>query len=853
MSNPSSPLLSSSERPSSNRSHELVENTPLLSRTDSAPRYDGSLNRGSNRGPSPAASSLRSIQNVGSLKSYRDTRSWPIPIAILSLGTLAIVIILGAFFAPAVVEEYAKEALVIEPTKLSIDSFTSSGVRARVQANFRLDASRVQNKNVRNIGRLSTWIIREVESKKSQVKVYLPEYGNILLGTAAVPPVLVDVQNGHINGLDFLTDLKPGNTEGIRQVANDWLEGRLGEIRVLGKTNISLKSGIFPLGSQSISESLVLEGKDLPAIPQYNITRLNFREVPVSTSGRRGMAADVSLSLANKYPVKLTIPPLGFNILVQSCNADEDYISLADAMTGIIDISPYSDVTIIVSGTVRDLPKNFVQTCPHSHDSPLDLLLGNYVHGNETTIFVRGSNALDSDTPDWITKIISSVTVPVPFPGHSFDKVLKEFSLTDTKFFLPDSSARPGSDNSNPQISGTIVVTAGLPKEMNFGINVTRVRANTDVFYKGNKLGILNLHNWQNAQSERLEPKDGDLGALKIQSRIEKAPLIVTDDDVLTDILMELLLGSRIELKVKALVDVEVSTVIGDFVIKKLPAEGVFPVKPISKGGDFKSFKPQVGDLKILRTSKTSLNLQALVNFTNPTEYSAEIPYINIHILNNATIIGDATVQNVRVKPGINKNVLVLATWDPTRFGGEKAVSIGRELLSQYISGFNTTLTLQTHQESIPHQPELGVALRKFPIQIPTPRLATSGPDDSKPHFIDDATFHLFTSTATFTLISPLRYSPIYIENINATALHNHTEPIGQILYDLPFKVPPGSSESPKLPVDWSFDSVGYEAVKNALGGTLKLDARGTIGFKIGEWRESVWYVGSGIGASVRF
>ncbi len=247
------------------------------------------------------------------------------------------------------------------------------------------------------------------------------------------------------------------------------------------------------------------------------------------------------------------------------------------------------------------------------------------------------------------------------------------------------------------------------------------------------------------------------------------------------------------------------------------------------------------------------MKLQARVNFTNPTEYSAQIPYFNIHILNNGSIIGDATAQNISVTPGNNSNILVQAIWDPTRFGGKKADKIGRELLSQYISGFNTTLTFKAHKNSIPHQPDLGQALRKFPIQIPTPRIATTGPDVDKPHFIDDATFHLFSSTATFTIISPLRYSTIFIENINATAFYNHTEPVGQIIYDLPFKVPPGCSESPKLPVDWSLDSVGYEALRNALGGTLKLDAKGTVEIRLGEWRETVWYVGSGIGASVKF
>lgn len=137
---------------------------------------------------------------------------------------------------------------------------------------------------------------------------------------------------------------------------------------------------------------------------------------------------------------------------------------------------------------------------------------------------------------------------------------------------------------------------------------------------------------------------------------------------------------------------------------------------------------------------------------------------------------------------------------------------------------------------------------------MPTPRLdGKDGNDPDKPKFLDDATFHLFSSTADFTLHSPLQHSTIYIENINATALYNHTEPIGKINYDLPFKVPPGSSKSPRLPVDWSLDSVGYEEIRKALGGTLKLDARGHVKVRLGQWTETIWYVGTGIGAGVRW
>lgn len=290
------------------------------------------------------------------------------------------------------------------------------------------------------------------------------------------------------------------------------------------------------------------------------------------------MVADVSLSLANKYPVKFTIPPLGFDILVPNCGIDEPYIRLANAMTDAVYVKPHSKVVVDVEGIVKELPESLVQTCPHSHSSPLDLLLGDYLHGNDTTVFVRGSRTPSPDTPEWIAAMMASVTVPVPFPGRTFDKLVKNFSLTDTHFTLPSPFADP--DKSDPTISGNIVVIAAIPQEMNFGINITRVRATANVYYKDNKLGDLDLKKWQQSQSERIEPTKGEDAVLKIQSQIRNAPLTITDDAVFTDLLQEYFLGeSAILLKIVARVDAEVSTVLGELIIKDVPAEGVVPLK----------------------------------------------------------------------------------------------------------------------------------------------------------------------------------------------------------------------------------------------------------------------------------
>lgn len=76
-----------------------------------------------------------------------------------------------------------------------------------------------------------------------------------------------------------------------------------------------------------------------------------------------------------------------------------------------------------------------------------------------------------------------------------------------------------------------------------------------------------------------------------------------------------------------------------------------------------------------------------MVNFTNPTEYSATVPFVDINILTNGTLLGHATAKDVTVVPGLNTNMLVTAIWDPLSLGGEQSHRVGVEFLSQYISG----------------------------------------------------------------------------------------------------------------------------------------------------------------------
>lgn len=86
-------------------------------------------------------------------------------------------------------------------------------------------------------------------------------------------------------------------------------------------------------------------------------------------------------------------------------------------------------------------------------------------------------------------------------------------------------------------------------------------------------------------------------------------------------------------------------------------------------------------------TTETSLDVSVRMNFTNPTNYSATIPFFDVEMLFNDTAIGHVFARNLSVVPGNNTSVLIQMSWDPFHNGGQAGVEAGRKFVSSYISG----------------------------------------------------------------------------------------------------------------------------------------------------------------------
>jgi hypothetical protein len=101
--------------------------------------------------------------------------------------------------------------------------------------------------------------------------------------------------------------------------------------------------------------------------------------------------------------------------------------------------------------------------------------------------------------------------------------------------------------------------------------------------------------------------------------------------------------------------------------------------------GDF--LKPRVESLDIVHTTQSSVHVEAIVNFTNPTPYSATIPYVDVLLLSNGTTLAHLSGRAMSVVPGNNTGVSVMAVWNPLAFGEDAGVIAGRDFLSNYVSG----------------------------------------------------------------------------------------------------------------------------------------------------------------------
>lgn len=181
--------------------------------------------------------------------------------ALTALCGCVIAVLAIGFIVPAAAGKYVQQAAVLNVSSLSVDSFTSSGIRVRVRARASIDAGRVKSWGVRTLGRMGTAVVGSMRVKDFDLHVRLPAYGHALLGTAQVPGMTVSIRNGDVNLLDFVANTQPGSLVAIRSLANDYMRGSLEALKVVGEADLTVRKGLLSFNLGAIAHELVLKGE----------------------------------------------------------------------------------------------------------------------------------------------------------------------------------------------------------------------------------------------------------------------------------------------------------------------------------------------------------------------------------------------------------------------------------------------------------------------------------------------------------------------------------------------------------------------------------------------------------------
>jgi hypothetical protein len=79
--------------------------------------------------------------------------------------------------------------------------------------------------------------------------------------------------------------------------------------------------------------------------------------------------------------------------------------------------------------------------------------------------------------------------------------------------------------------------------------------------------------------------------------------------------------------------------------------------------------------------------VETVLKFTNPTQYSASVPLLDLLLVYNDTKVAHLTTRHVTIVPGTNTGVNVDLQWSPLDLGGPSAVLAGQDLISRFVSG----------------------------------------------------------------------------------------------------------------------------------------------------------------------
>ncbi|GJJ69934.1 hypothetical protein EMPS_02283 [Entomortierella parvispora] len=654
-------------------------------------------------------------------------------------------------------------------------------------------------------------------------------------------------------------------------------------------TDSALMAEFFGETLDRSTVDLVVRGNILTRLGPLWYVKLRINRL-VALEGLRGVqdATLVSMALPDNHPqggiimsgvarinnpskeVSLRMGPVSFGIFIPTkAHPETDFYKIAEMDCQGLQLLAGQVNEVMLSGRLLHLDDWALSEMSLLSDSQgfdkgagsekqllLGELLSTFIRGENSTIQVRAL-AKDPKLPPWLAEVFKTIVLSMTFPGSpNKDDFIRAIGMDDLQFGFTD-------DSKSALLTGRLSTELALPPNVTFPIKLLKMKP--VVTLRPSKDGVdmasLDVLDFLPTVSQQ----EGT--SLKVDLELKQKTVRVLPGRLaeFNAFLNRSFTEESIEIGIAGDALAVVETGLGTFELGPIS----FAVATKQKGlGGLISEPPALLGLDVIDSTNHSLTIKATLVLWNPSHISASLGDVSFLWSHTGFVVGMATVPNLNLVAG-NNTIECFGMMNPAlhckRKGPsdpecdpEEARNASRAFISKYISGDNSTTIEVLGYPGSTHIPLLQPMLSEFTISSHLPVIDQD--------FLISATMYLLSSTLVLELKNPLD-TEITVLYVNGTASYKD-ERLGHILVDFehdiaspkPILIPAndhqdensGYVKTPRLPVAFDISSVGYEALKKALGGSLEVDVICHIKTRVGNMEMWVDFVKDGVQAEVR-
>ncbi|KAJ3308467.1 hypothetical protein HDU76_003956, partial [Blyttiomyces sp. JEL0837] len=452
-----------------------------------------------------------------------------------------------------------------------------------------------------------------------------------------------------------------------------------------------------------------------------------------------------------------------------------------------------------------------------------------FVGGKDSTLGVNGTSVITNGSPiGWLNAgfVGTALTVKLTPPQNQSQLVSNVKIPGLTVNFNPQ-------DTTGYHITTSATINANFHSPFAFPLDIQQARQNIYFVHNDVQFAYLQVP-WSKATA------DQNAGTLTTSFTDASLSAVPGHEDVYADFFKTLTVSNGATFGISGTVDTVAGTAAGTVTISNVSL-----VDSLSFSGFNGLNQVSIGSTVVAAGNTNGMRLAIQTSLFNPSTITLNVNSdITMGLFYKNQPMGSVVLPAVSLAPGAN-SIVASSIFNPQ---GSDAVAAGRELLSNFMQGRSSSVTIVGTSSSTPYQ-ALQTAFNGLTI-------GTSLPGQTTPLLISTElklSLALTTAPAYLTLVNPLA-TDIAITHMVADVMYGNTL-LGHIDQDLggnPIRVPAGQTvRGGPVTMNVQLNLATLQTLISTLGSGLKVDVKSTLVTSVGSYVTTVDYSQSAVPASI--